>query len=128
MNTKKVTRSILTALGPLEIDEIATQAAKDFNEAQVRKKELPLYVSQEKANIDKLFEAHDRAQDQIRNRRAERETPCLDQYDYELGMIFTIRDDGTGEKVDERRMSEAERQTELLPEDTESEPETPADA
>lgn len=116
MRTKNVTRNLPVALGPEEIDQIATKGAEARHEAIQAEADLKAYSKEEKGRIGKLWEAHNRAQGVILTREIEREVPCIDQYEDETGMIYTVRID-TSEKVDERRMSEEERQTELLPEE-----------
>jgi hypothetical protein len=113
MRTKNVTRNLRVKLESHEIDNRATRAAEAWQEAHTLSAELKEHVKEKKAVIGKRFAEHDLLQAVVRERSEEREVPCVDQYDEDLGMVYTLRVD-TGEKVDERRMSEEERQTELL--------------
>lgn len=114
MRTKPVTRNLRVKLASHEVDARATRAAEAWQEAHNLKAALKEHNKAENARIGKLFAEHDMLQSVVRERAEERETACIDQYDDDLGMIYTIRDDGTGEKVDERRMSADDRQTDLL--------------
>jgi hypothetical protein len=113
MRTKNVTRNLPNTLGPEEIDAIATRGAEARQEALQREENLKAYVKEEKGKIEVLWAQHGHAQNVVLARAEERETPCIESYDEETGLIYTTRAD-TGEKVDERRMAEEDRQTELL--------------
>lgn len=113
MRTKNVTRDLRARLESHEVDARATRAAQAWQEAHNLTATLKEHSKKVKAEIGRLFAEHDRLQAVVREREEERPVACVDQYDDELGMIFTLRCD-TGEKVDERRMSEEDRQTSLL--------------
>lgn len=113
MRTKNVTRNLRVTLESHEIDARATRAAQAWQEAHNLSASLKEHVKGEKSRIGRLLAEHDLLQEVVRERAEEREVPCVDQYDDDLGMVYTVRAD-TGEQVDERRMSEEDRQTDLL--------------
>lgn len=121
MRTVTVTRTLPVKLDSFEIDELATRMAQAWREAREKEDELKEHKNKVKAEIGELYAEHDHLAAVVRERQEDREVECLDQYDYVLGMIITVRKD-TGEKVDERRMSEEERQTNLLEEDAQGGP------
>lgn len=114
MRTKPATRKLRVRLDSHEVDARATRAAEAWQEAHHLAAELKEYQKAEKAKIGRLFAEHDLLQAVVRERSEEREVKCEEHYDDELGLVTTFRVD-TGEQVGEpRRMSEDERQTELL--------------
>jgi hypothetical protein len=106
-----------------EIADRADRAAQTIAARDGAEEEMKAQQKHAKGNIDKMDAEIRHLSNEVRTRSTYRKVECERQYHYGDGRVAEIRLD-TGELINDRRMTEAERQRELFDEA----PPEPADA
>lgn len=105
-------RSLRVRLSDREVADRADRAAHKLADVVEKKEELKASTKHQKAIIESIEAEVHQLSAEVREHSTYRMVECQTEFDYERSTVREVRLD-TNEVLDERRMTEAERQREL---------------